>query len=438
MNKIFYKKNNGINLAAPIITIILLVLAGISIVVVTGENGIIAKEKLAEENQDITNVNLNYEVKSVNNKNGKIIYNILIIVQSDKKVTKVEYGEQLLKADSGVEKIAIDFEAEKDVEYKFKITTLNGKEIEKTIIIDYIPIELDKTEIFIGKSEKNTLTVKENAAFSNLVNSDLTWESLDENIAKVSDSGEVEGINIGKTTIVAKLKDENGEARCIVNVCEKLNLEQLVDDAKDGDTIEIPEGTYILEPVNTSMPYMLDLTQSGINDKGKALTFVGKNEKTKLIFYGSSSTLRDGNAIQLANSNSIVRNLIFEFHPNKYTDNAARNAIFSHSKGKIYNVYFKIENDYATEYTYTNHDYLNILISNCTFYFKNTNLIEKCYGGGSVAKYQNILTNYEPVLATEKTNILTKDFKGNIEATKTDSDVINRQAGVYFGQYAWD
>lgn len=437
------KNKKKITLITLIITIvILLILSGISIIMLTEENGLIHKSRLVntevEGNTDITNVNLNYEVKSVNNKNGKIIYNILIIVQSDKKVTKVEYGEQLLKADSGVEKIAIDFEAEKDVEYKFKITTLNGKEIEKTIKIDYIPIELDKTEISIGKVEKYTLTAKIDTASSNLVNSDFTWKSLDENIAKVSEKGEVEGINIGKTTIVAKLKDGNGEAKCIVNVCETLNIEQLVDDAKDGDTIEIPEGTYILKPVNTSIPYMKNLTQSGINDKGKALTFVGKNEKTKLIFYGSSSTLRDGNAIQLANSNSVVRNLIFEFHPSKSSKDVNGNAIFSHSKGKIYNVYFKIENDYVTEYTYTNHAYLNILMSNCTFYFKNTNLIKNCYGGGNTAKYQNILTNYEPALATEKTNILTKDFKGNIEDTKTDSDVINSQTGVYFGQYAWD
>ena len=38
----------------------------------------------------------------------------------------------------------------------------------------------------------------------------------------------------------------------------------------------------------------------------------------------------------------------------------------------------------------------------------------------------------------EPENVLVKHIQGNILNTKTDSDIINAQAGVYFGEYAWE
>lgn len=445
-------KNGDITLITLAITIIiLLILAGITINIVTGENGKIPRAKLAETEQ--AQVDLEYEVKEKQEKDGKIIYTTLITFQSSEKIKKIEYGNQILKVATGKEQISIDLEIEKDKEYSFKVTTLAEKNVDKNLIISTVPIEriiLEETEVEMQVFDVHKINYSIEPDFAEETN--ITWISTNEEIATVNDNGTIKAKTAGETTIIAKSNKAQASCHVIVTPVNiitasgthdettgtiMLDLGAIVDNASSGDIIYIPEGTYTLESINTAERYVRDCTASGINDKGKKLTFVGENEKTKLIFHGSASKLRDGNAINLTNNDSSIRNLIYEFYPDKTTDSDTGNAIISHSKGKIYNVYFKIHNDYVTQYTYTNHDYLNILMSNCTFYFENTNLIANCYGSGSVARYENILTNYAPVLATEKTNILVKDFSGNIEDTKTDEEVNNREVGVYYGEYAW-
>lgn len=80
-------KNGDITLITLAITIIiLLILAGITINIVTGENGKIPRAKLAETEQ--AQVDLEYEVKEKQEKDGKIIYTTLITFQSSEKIKK--------------------------------------------------------------------------------------------------------------------------------------------------------------------------------------------------------------------------------------------------------------------------------------------------------------------------------------------------------------
>lgn len=89
-----------------------------------------------EENTDVANVDLDYEIKRIKETDGKLILTLLIKLQSNEKITKVEYGEQVLKSDIETEEIAMDFETENNVEYRLKVTILNGKVVEKTFKIN--------------------------------------------------------------------------------------------------------------------------------------------------------------------------------------------------------------------------------------------------------------------------------------------------------------
>ena len=145
------QKKNVITLIALIIAIVtLLAFAGITVSTLTGKNRLLARaidEKNVSDSQDVS---FSYDIKDVTKEDGKVIWKILISFQSSEKIAKVEYGEQILTSYGGVEKIAVDFEVENKVEYVFKVTTIAGKEVDKTSIIDkeiMTGIELNKTNI---------------------------------------------------------------------------------------------------------------------------------------------------------------------------------------------------------------------------------------------------------------------------------------------------
>lgn len=88
------------------------------------------------ENTDVANVDLSYEIKKIQDTDDKLMLTLLIKLQSSEKITKVELGEQVLSSNSGTEEIAIDLEIENNVECILKITTANGKVVEKTFKIN--------------------------------------------------------------------------------------------------------------------------------------------------------------------------------------------------------------------------------------------------------------------------------------------------------------
>ena len=142
-----------------------------------------------EENTNMANVEIDYEIKDITEVDGKTIYTILLRVKSNEKIVKVEYGDQVLKSDFGTKEIAIDFEAEKSIEYKLKITTLDGKEVEKTFIIDkeiITGIELNKTSIYLGIGKENTLQF--NVSPSDAYYESIEWSTSDNTIATVDEN----------------------------------------------------------------------------------------------------------------------------------------------------------------------------------------------------------------------------------------------------------
>lgn len=174
-----------------------------------------------ELNTEAAHVDLTYEVKEKKEEDGKIFYETLIILQSPEKITKVVYGEQELYADSGNEKIAFDYKIEKGVEYKFKVTVEDGREVEKTFVINQVPItSLKITEkLSLGEGLNKKVSVEEiKPDFADV--GKITFTSSDESVAKVDEEGNVTGVALGTAVITAKEEYSSLEAKCDVSVID--------------------------------------------------------------------------------------------------------------------------------------------------------------------------------------------------------------------------
>lgn len=53
-------------------------------------------------------------------------------------------------------------------------------------------------------------------------------------------------------------------------------------------------------------------------------------------------------------------------------------------------------------------------------------------------KFNNIISNYLPREYDTLSSSVEANIDENIEMTKNNQDIINAQAGVYYGEYAWD
>ncbi len=173
---------------------------------------------------DSINVDLSYEIKAMKQVEEKILYTIVISLNSDQKIKKVEYENQILKDNNETKELLIDFEAEKDVKYSLKITSANNKVVEKTFVVNkemLLGIELNKTTLDLGKGEEETLEVKilpENSFYSS-----IEWKSSSPATAKVDNNGKVTGTTLtatAKITVTVKDGINTYTEECLVTVDE--------------------------------------------------------------------------------------------------------------------------------------------------------------------------------------------------------------------------
>ena len=220
------------------------------------------------------------------------------------------------------------------------------------------------------------------------------------------------------------------------------SLAKAITMASNGNSIYVMAGEYNLEPMTSNTEY----AQAGIYDQGKKLIIYGDNEKTILKYNGKNSALRDGPALTLANSNTIVRNLTYEYEPKLYIwvgDQNIGGAIFDWCFGTVENVFFRIVGENKAIYLYNNNQddiskpANNVL--NCTF-FHDLNSVGANYSGR--CNFTNIATNVNT--NGTNTNVIVKSF-GNaqdsiqnlIEKSKNDSEFNSEQVGVFYGEHAW-
>lgn len=211
-------------------------------------------------------------------------------------------------------------------------------------------------------------------------------------------------------------------------------LEQAISVATTNSVIHILEGEYTLSPVKVNSK-----CGAGIWDGGKALEIYGENEKTILTFKGSSTSLRDGNAVAIQNKNTIIRNFVYVFYP-KNSSNYSK-AIFRLCRGTTKNIFFSIAGSNKASYLYYNDQTSSTKnnVINCTF-FHIKGGVDSNYSG--LCNFKNIATNV--TTKGTNTNVITKAFGTStmtteelIEASKENEDFKSSEVEVFFGEHAW-
>ena len=143
----------------------------------------------------------------------------------------------------------------------------------------------------------------------------------------------------------------------------------------------------------------------------------------------------------MSNKDSIVRNLTYIYEP-KSGDNYQR-AIFESVYGNVENVFFRvIGNNYAS-CLYSNSGLSsNSNIVNCSFFYDKDGISDNYSGYNN---FKNMATNVYTKTNGNKTNMVVKKFgsiedsiKELIEKSKNDSDFNTKQAGVFYGEHAWE
>ena len=216
-----------------------------------------------------------------------------------------------------------------------------------------------------------------------------------------------------------------------------LDLASYSNAAQNGSKIYIPSGTYY-----TTQDYINKYSGYCFYDHGKNIEYYGDSDKTIIIWDGVECSARDDNILYLTNSSSLMRNMVIDFYPRK--NDRAGNAIGTHSKGSIENVYFRVhDTTKVTSYNYYSGSsgtvYPETKYRNCTFWFENLSKVSTDYMGygnnrtGTIYYYNNLF-NITPDYKTTFTNNNTSDSITQ-DITSGITDTNNR--GVYNGTYAW-
>ena len=216
-----FKRNKGITLIALVVTIVvLLILAGISISMLTGQNGILnrgteAKAKTAEaQNQEelelgLSNLMMDYQLDV----GGTTSFTDYIFSHEDK-----------VKSVLGASNVSLDNTA-KTINYKGTLYTLSNDG--KVTRLDGIGLSESTKTLSIVKTEKQEFTLT--ATLTN-ISGTIAWTSSNTNVATVTGNGRtgtVKAVGDGTTTIKATCNGK--EATCevtvtTINVATSLNI----------------------------------------------------------------------------------------------------------------------------------------------------------------------------------------------------------------------
>ena len=131
--------------------------------------------------------------------------------------------------------------------WTIKVAWNNSETIYSTIdltvkVVNVVSVSLDKasTSLEVG----DTVQLKATISPANATNTNVSWASVDENIASVDQTGLVTALNVGKTTIVVTSEDGSFTSSCEITVTAKAVLDkwELVSDAstlQSGDKLVI-------------------------------------------------------------------------------------------------------------------------------------------------------------------------------------------------------
>ena len=263
------KKNaRGITLIALVITIIvLLILAGITINALSGENGIITKSKEAkiktEKSRTIEKINL--AILTAMTKGDGDIYNATLREELEKEGLTVKTEGNNLPWDVS------------DCKYIYRIN-------EDYTVEEVEGINLSKKEIKLASGENETIT----ATLTEGTTGKITWESSASDIVKV-ENGKITAVGeSGTATIIAKVEGTEYQATCTVKIIQKIttitagNIEMNIGDTQKINVTTTPTEGLIEDLEYTSGSPTIATVGADGNVKGIAegtavITIRGKN-----------------------------------------------------------------------------------------------------------------------------------------------------------------
>ena len=262
------KNARGITLIALVITIIvLLILAGVTINALSGENGIITKSKEAkiktEKSKTIEKINLAI-LTAMTKGNGDI----------DNATLREELEKEGLTVKTEGNNLPWDVS---DGKYIYRIN-------EDYTVEEVEGINLSKKEIKLASGENETIT----ATLTEGTTGKITWESSAPDIVKV-ENGKITAVGeSGTATITAKVEGTEYQATCTVKIIQKIttitagNIEMNIGDTqKINVTITPSEGLIEDLEYTSGSPTIATVGADG-NVKGIAegtavITIRGKN-----------------------------------------------------------------------------------------------------------------------------------------------------------------
>ncbi len=227
MKNKFMEKKNGITLVALVVTIVvLLILAGITIMYTMGENSIFKKAQDAKDKTEIAKWQERLEAAK-----GVVIIDGLGTFDIEKYKDYIEEQEIIENRETDVTKNEDGtYEVTTKPGYIFQVELVPSKENPTDAKIEYVgkngtttdkiyvqSITLNKTEETIIEDGTTKLTATVNP--DNVENKEIEWKSSDETVATVDNTGLVTGLKIGEVTITAKATDgSNKIAECRITV----------------------------------------------------------------------------------------------------------------------------------------------------------------------------------------------------------------------------
>ena len=258
----------GITLIALVITIIVtLILAGIAINALTGENGIITKATDAKEKTAKTNAleKINLAILSAMTKGNGDIDNATLREELEKEGLTIKTEGDTLPWEVVYDKYIFT------IDENYGVEEVNG-------------ISLSKKEIKLISGENETIT----ATLTEGTTGKITWESSAPDIVKV-ENGRITAVGeSGTATITAKVEGTEYQATCTVKIIQKIttitagNIEMNIGDTQKINVTTTPTEGLIEDLEYTSGSPEIATVGADGNIKGIAegtavITIRGKN-----------------------------------------------------------------------------------------------------------------------------------------------------------------
>ena len=252
------KKQNGITLIALVITIVvLLILAGVSIMTLTGDNGLLTRTTTAKQKTEeagvIENIRLAYQSAKIGEYAGETGD---FATKFQMELAKVYSNPTVTQGENGTYTVGVP-------EGNFIVNSTGSVEKKSGVLITTKPTK-------IKKGEKIDLT-----AILDGVTGNITWETSDSDVISVTSSGRIEGkADSGSAKITAKIDDTEHKDEFTINIAQKITAISVEDiTVSKNNTAQIVVTT-------TPTGIVEDMTYTFSSDKTNIATV---NENTGLV-----------------------------------------------------------------------------------------------------------------------------------------------------------